>query len=103
MEIWNYEGPPWLPIFNANVLKDRSFKVRVGSTFSNSHLQEMGIPQGSFLSVTLFSVKINSIAQCLKPGFDCSLHVDDFQIYYRSSNISIIERQLQLGLNKLQQ
>ena len=37
-------------------------------------------PQGSILSVTLFSVKINSIAQCFKPGVDCSLYVDDFQI-----------------------
>ena len=32
-----------------------------------------------------------------------SLYVDDFQICYRSSNMSIIERQLQLCLNKLQQ
>ena len=31
------------------------------------------------------------------------LYVDDFQISYRSSNMSIIERQLQLSLNKLQQ
>ena len=56
-----------------------------------------------YLSVTLFSVKINSITQCLKPGVDCSLYVDEFQICYRSSNMCIIERQLQLCLNKLQQ
>ena len=68
----------------------------MGSTFSDSHPQEMGVPQGSILSVTLFSVKINSITQCLKCGVDCSLYVD----CYRSSNMSIIERQLQ---NKLQQ
>ena len=92
-----------LPIFIAIFLKDRSFKVRVGSTFSDSYLQEMGVPQGSILSVSLFSVKINSIAQCLKPGVDCSLYVDDFQICYRSSNMSIIEGQLQLCLNKRQQ
>ena len=51
-----------LPIFISNVLKDRSFKVRVGSTFSDHHPQEMGVPQGSILPVTLLSVKINSIA-----------------------------------------
>ena len=71
------------------------------STISDAHLQEMGVP--SFLSVTLFSVKINIISQCLIPGVDCSLYVDDFHICYRSSNMSIIERQLQLCLNKLQQ
>ena len=35
---------------------------------------------GSIFSLTLFFVKINSITQYLKPGVDCSLHVDDFQI-----------------------
>ena len=86
-----------LPNFILNFLHDRSFKVRVGPTFSDSH------PHECILSVTLFSVKINSITQCLKPGVDCSLYVDDFQVFYRSSNMSIIERQLQLCLNKLQQ
>ena len=61
----------------------------------------MGVSQGSILSVTLFSVKINSIAQCLKPGVDFSLYVDDFHICYRSSYMSIIERQLQLCLNNI--
>jgi len=75
----------------------------VGSIYSDTHSQEMGVPQGSILSTTLFSVKINSITQCLKPGVHSSLYVDDFQIFYRSSNMSIIERQLQLCLNKLQQ
>ena len=84
----------WLPNFISKCLKDRSFKVRVGSTFSASNPQEMGVPQGSILSVTLFSVKINSITQCLKPAVDCSLYVDDFQICYRSSNMNIIERRL---------
>ena len=92
-----------LPNFISNFLKDRSFKVQVGSTFSDSHPQEMGVPQGSIMAVTLFSLKINSITQCLKPGVDCSLYVDDFQVCYRWSNMSIIESQLQLCLNKLQQ
>ena len=64
-------------------------------------LQDAGhIAFVSILSVTLFFVEIT---QCLKPGVDCSLCVDDFQICYRSTNISIIELQLQLCLNKLQQ
>ena len=46
-----------LPIFISNVLQDISFKVQVGSTFPDSHPQEMGVPQGSILSVTLFSVE----------------------------------------------
>ena len=63
----------------------------------------MGVSQGSILSVTVFIVTINSITQCLKPGGDCSLYVGDFHVCYRSSNMSIIKRQLHLCLNKLQQ
>ena len=92
-----------VPIFVSQFLKDRYFTVWVGSTLYDPHPQEMGVPQDSILSVNLFSVNINSIAQCLKTVVNCSLYVDDFQIYYRSSNMSIIERQLQICLNTLQQ
>ena len=53
-----------LPIFIFMFFKDRYFNVRVGSNFSDTHPQEMGVPQGSILSVPLFSVKINNITQC---------------------------------------
>ena len=91
-----------LPNFIQNFLTDRQFQVRVGSTLSDFQDQEMGVPQGSILSVTLFSIKINSIVKCLNPGVDCSLYVDDFLICYRSKNMNTIERQLQQCLNKLQ-
>jgi hypothetical protein len=55
-----------LPIFVSNFLTERQFKVRLGSTYSNLYDQENGVPQGSILSVILFSIKINSLAQVLK-------------------------------------
>ena len=55
-----------------NFLSDRSLRVRVGNTYSNVNSQEMGVPQGSILSVTLFSIKINSIAKRLPFGMQCS-------------------------------
>ena len=91
-----------LPIFVQNFLSNREFKVRVGSTLSETHNQEQGVPQGSLLSVTLFSLKINNIVKCLNPGVDCSLCVDDFLICYRSKHMNTIERQLQLNLHKIQ-
>ena len=36
-----------LPNFISHFLKDKYFKVRVGSTFSDSHPQEMDVPQVS--------------------------------------------------------
>jgi hypothetical protein len=41
------------------------FNVRVNSTYSDIQEQEMGVPQGSILSVTLFSIQINSLAKDL--------------------------------------
>ena len=82
-------------------LNGRQFRVRVGNTLSNPHEQEMGVPQGSILSVTLFSVKINNIVKSVCPGVECFLYVDDFCICYRSKHMHTIEQQLQQVLNNL--
>ena len=43
-----------LPIFIANFLSEREFKVKMSSTYFDIHEQEMRVPQGSITSVTLF-------------------------------------------------
>ena len=91
-----------LPVFIANFLSGRTFSVRLGTILSDPHDQEEGVPQGSILSVTLFSLKINSIVDCLPNGVDCSLYVDDFLVAYSSKHMHTIERQLQQTLNKIQ-
>ena len=58
-----------LPIFVQNFLSNRESKERVGSTLSEAHNQEQGVPQGSVLPVTLFSLKIKNIVKCLNPGW----------------------------------
>ena len=62
----------------------------------------MGVPQGSILSVTLFSLKINSLATILKNETLGSLFVHDFVLCYKSKNMNSIERHLQLCLQKNQ-
>ena len=90
------------PLFIGGFLADRKFQVRVGGSYSKPCNQEMGVPQGSILSVTQFCLKINSIVKALCPDVEFSLYVDDFVICYRSKFIHIIERHLQRCLNKLQ-
>jgi hypothetical protein len=79
------------------------FNVRVNSTYSDIQEQEMGVPKGSILSVTLFSIKINSLAKVLSENIEGFLYVDDFLICYRGKNMNNIERQLQICLNKIEQ
>ena len=77
-----------------------TFRVHMGSTFSYSQHQEEGVPQGSILSITLFSIKINNIVKCLSPSIDCALYVD-FIICYRATDMNIVEQLLQQNLNKV--
>ena len=76
--------------------------VRVNATYSDIQEQEMRVPQGSIFSVTLFSIKINSLAKVLNDNIEGSLYVDDFLICYLGTNMNNIERQLQICLNKIE-
>ena len=89
-------------MFIQNFLTNRGFRVCLGSVCSNIYEQEMCVPQGSILSVTLFILKINSIADVIPASFEKSLFVDDFSITCSSRNMASIERQLQLCLNKVE-
>ena len=88
--------------FYQQLLQNRKFKVRIGNTLSELFTQEEGVPQGSILSVTLFIIKINSLAECIKKCIESSLFVDDFGLCYRGQNMDVIEQQLQQCINKVQ-
>ena len=87
--------------FLANFIRERSFRVRVGSSLSDRYLQESGVPQGSVLSVTLFGVLINDICNSLPPTVRRSLFVDDFAIWVSTSTSVSAQRQLQLCIDSL--
>ena len=91
-----------MPEFISKFLENRNFRVRLGSALSDSFEQEMGVPQGSILSVTLFSLKINSLAKVLSKDVEGSLYVDDFLMSYRAKTTKTCERQLQGCLHKIE-
>lgn len=49
---------------------------REGKILSTLHTLELGVPQGSIYSVTLFSIKINSITNVIGPNIFCCLYED---------------------------
>ena len=76
-DLWDLGFRGHLPRFIQSFLSERSFKVRVGSTLSELHEQEMGVLQSS-MPPALFSIKINNIVKAVLKGMACSLFVDDF-------------------------
>ena len=90
-----------LPLFIQNFLKERKFKVRINSTTSREYTQVCGVPQGSILSVTLFAIKINSLATIIPPDILSSLFVDDLQISYSDYNLQHIECKLQTTVDSI--
>lgn len=91
-----------LPLFLSAFLTARSFRVRIGSTLSHPFPQDIGVPQGSVLSVTLFSIKINSIAGVLQSDTMGFLFVDDFALGYAHRDMDIINAHLQTCLGRLE-
>ena len=74
----------------------------MGSTLSELHEQEMGVPQSSVLSPALFSIKINNILKAVLKGTDCSLFVDDFALCVSGKTLNGVERGMQLCVNSVQ-
>ena len=56
-------------------VKQQSINQSINSPLSDPFEQEMGVPQGSILYVTLFSIKINSLAKTLQNNVEGSLYV----------------------------
>ena len=100
-DLLNFDLRGNLPTFIKNFLKLRRFQVRIGSTLSDFYYQDEGVPQGSVLSVTLFSLKINSILNQLPHTVHGNLYVDDLNIFCQGKDMRYIERQLQLAINSI--
>ena len=79
---------------------DQTFQTWINNTLSNPKPQEIGVPQGSILSVILIIIKIDKIT-CLPPEINGSIYLDDFLICYCSKNMATIERKMQQYINKI--
>ena len=97
---WGIKGH--LGNFINHFLSERYFQVRIGNTLSNVFAQENGVPQGSVLSVTLFSIAINGIIESIPTSVQSSLYVDDLAIYCSSKYVRTAQRHLQLAINSIQ-
>ena len=107
MALWYTEGPIHLRSSWKNasddwtVLEERRFRVSISNVLSHERKQESGVPQGSILSVTLFAVKVNSLAAVIPNYINTSLFVDDLQISCSGNTVSKAETNIQPMLDDI--
>lgn len=90
-----------LPRYIEKFLEGRRFRVFVGGELSSERIQEAGVPQGSILSVTLFAIKINSLATIIPRNIHTSLFVDDVQIALCGNSMHEVVTNIQPVINKM--
>ena len=91
-DLYNLNFWGHLPAFIDGFLSHRLFQVRAGSTLFDTYEQEMGVPQGSILSLVLFSLKINNIVKSVLKGLKASLFRDDFATCIRAKFLPHAQR-----------
>ena len=87
--------------FINDFLSLRKVAVRLGNKVSPSYPLHSGVPQGSVLSPTLFSVLINSIFQNNPPTVENSLYADDGAIWTVSADLRTAIESIQTALNHI--
>ena len=102
-ELYRFSLRGKFPILISDYLKNRKFQVRVGDKLSDTFKQEMGVPQGGILSVTLFIIAMNTVVNFINCEITYSIFVDDLRISILTKTLRCGQRILNLQLKRLQE
>ena len=80
-------------------LKDRTSKVRIGNVYSKVKEVEVGVPQGSGLSPSLFNIMLSDLPR--DPWVKVVTYADDITLITRNNSIVEAKRLMQGYLNEI--
>lgn len=92
-----------LPVFIQSFLTSRTFSVRIHNTFSSTYSTSKGVPQGSVISPTLFSIAINNVFEACPVDIRYSLYADDGAFWTTTNDLAEGLNQTQLVLDYINQ
>uniref|UniRef100_A0A914NU80 Reverse transcriptase domain-containing protein n=1 Tax=Meloidogyne incognita TaxID=6306 RepID=A0A914NU80_MELIC len=72
--------------FIKNFLENRTFRVKIENTLSDSYPTLSGVPQGSVLGPLLFLIYINDLPKYLHEGIHIKIYADDVKLYIEHNN-----------------
>ena len=84
-------------------LRGRTIQVKVGAELSSKHGVENGMPQGSVVSPTLFSMMINDIFVNMPVDMGRSLFADDGALWKRGRNVRCVVNKIQDGIRRVEE
>lgn len=85
--------------FFENFMSERKFKVTIGNEFSDWHVQENGLAQGSVSSVILFLLAIVDLPQNVRGLVEAIGFADDWYFYMRHKSVRRIRDDMQKSIN----
>ncbi|GFV48983.1 putative RNA-directed DNA polymerase from transposon BS [Trichonephila clavipes] len=88
---------PWISDF----LKSRVIRVKYNKTLSKDFKLSQGVPQGSVLSPTLFSIFLAGVEKLITENSSIGLFADDIVLWHSSHDIPSIEANLSQCLSKI--
>jgi hypothetical protein len=87
--------------FIENFLTNRSFKVKICESFSESKNTYSGVPQGSVLGPMLFIIFINDIVKIIPEGVKIKIFADDIKLYIEHNNDTSSKNTLKQALDSI--
>ena len=85
-----------------NFLQNQKIGVRIGNTVSDLQIVHNGVPQGSVLRVSLFSLAINEISNIIPFPVTFRLFADDLCVSLEACSSVRVQRILQKTVNNLE-